>query len=128
MKTNTQTAHTPGPWAVDTRLTGHRYDGAPVAYYSIRHTSEFRDCYVATEIAATTLITSCGEKPNAEGQANAQLISAVPDLYEAAIYAREAVCALIDRLRAEGMESGRIRAEMTLKALDEAIAKAEGKA
>jgi hypothetical protein len=84
MKTSTQTAkHTPGPWSVDTRLTGHRFNGEAVRYFSIHHTSQMRDCYIATEIAPTTLITSGGDMPNSEGEANARLIASAPDLLAA---------------------------------------------
>ncbi len=81
--TNPTAEHTPGPWTVDTRLTGHRYNGEPVTYYSIAHTSLTRDCYIATEIAPVTLITGSGEVHNEEGAANARLIASAPALLAA---------------------------------------------
>lgn len=79
--------HTPGPWHVDTRLTGHRYNGHPVRYFSVAHTTQTRDCFIATEVAPTTLIfpaEGCDRtEPNHEGEANARLIAAAPELLAA---------------------------------------------
>ena len=85
---STQT-HTPGPWHVEIRSSGHRYNGEPVQYFSVAHTSATRDGYVALDVAPVSLITSIGDVPNAEGEANARLIAAAPDLISA-------LCAIVN--------------------------------
>lgn len=69
------------------------------------------ECYFPTEGAANR---------------NAALFSSAPDLLTACQNSVEAVEALLLRLRAEGLQSGTIAAEVVLRDLTEAIAKAEG--
>lgn len=115
MNTNEQkkAQFTPGHWYVDTRLTGHRWNGEAVTYFSVAHTSQTRDCFIATEIAPCTLIKSSGEEPNHEGEANARLIASAPDLLDALlkVYANAAespdwICSVLSPVIARATGEG----------------------
>lgn len=128
MKTETKPAqHTPGPWKVEERQSGHRWNGQPVSYFSVTHTSETRDCFVALDIAPVTLITSGGELRNAEGEANAVLIASAPELLEALsalLAASESYCDCMDNGGSEAPAANRLlKAHAQARA---AISKAKG--
>lgn len=77
--------HTPGPWHVEKRYSGTMRDGKLVRYFAVAHTSPTRDCFVALDVAPAELMNGATgvTSPNLEGEANARLIAAAPDLLEA---------------------------------------------
>lgn len=72
--------HTPGPWLVTARHS--KEFGVP--YISIEHAAPERVCVIALDVAPVVLILADGQRiHNAEGQANAKLMAAAPELLAA---------------------------------------------
>jgi len=97
-------SHTPGPWVVS--------DG------------EFTDGFV--EAVNNGPNTIAGIMPVPERSANARLIAAAPELLEACKEARNCLASALQAMEDEGL--GVYAADnLAMKALDAAIAKAEGR-
>jgi len=105
------TAHTPGPWIVETRLHVHAIKDATGQDLT------YQDTKPQTDAGS---VTSRGRSAN-ETLANAYLIAAAPQMLEALCAALEAMGDAYDARDAAGTEG-----EMLHDQICEAIAKAKG--